>query len=153
MRGYFGIGIVNTKSPLNSGTLLRSANIYDAQFVFTVGKRYQLQSSDTLQTQRHIPLFHYENVDQLKAGIPFDCPLIGIEQTSSSVDLVEFKHPQRAMYLLGAEDHGLPKGILDICHKVVHIDTAKCLNVAVAGSIVMFDRATKARMKTLAAAA
>lgn len=153
MRGYFGIGIINTKSPLNIGTLLRSANIYGAQFVFTVGKRYQLQSSDTLKTQRHIPLFHYETLAQLKSGIPFDCPLIGIEQTDNSVDLSEFKHPERAMYLLGAEDHGLPKSVIEVCHKIVHIDTKTCLNVAVAGSIVMFDRSTKYKAKATAKAA
>ncbi|KKN34537.1 hypothetical protein LCGC14_0792870, partial [marine sediment metagenome] len=34
---------------------------------------------------------------------------------------------------------------LQKCHKVVQIDTPQCLNVAVAGSIVMFDRQGKQR--------
>ena len=36
-RGYFGIGIEFSNNPLNLGTLWRSARIYGAAFIFTVG--------------------------------------------------------------------------------------------------------------------
>lgn len=65
MRGYFGIGIINGKTPENLGTLWRSANLYGAAFIFTVGKRYKRQSSDTPNTPRHIPLFEYQSLDDL----------------------------------------------------------------------------------------
>ena len=59
MRGYFGIGVYMLKSAVNLGTLWRSANILGAKYIFTIGRRYNKQSSDTMQTQRHIPLITY----------------------------------------------------------------------------------------------
>lgn len=143
-RGYFGIGIINTKAPMNIGTLWRSAYIMGAAFVFTVGRRYDQQASDTIKATRHIPLYHYVDFEHFNESRPHDCPLVGIEQTEASGDLRDFAHPERAIYLLGAEDHGISKAVLARCQHVVHINTGMCLNVAVAGSIIMYDRSTKA---------
>ena len=142
MRGYFGIGIYHSKTEVNIGTLWRSAYQLGASYIFTIGKRYQMQSSDTPKTWRHIPLFHYETIDELQ--IPHDCQLVGIEM--GGIELQRAKHPQRAIYLLGAEDHGLPQNIIDRCHKIVSIPSLRTnsYNVAVAGSIVMYDRMIKA---------
>ena len=141
MRGYFGIGIVNGKTVDNLGTLWRSASNFDAAFIFTVGNRYKKHPTDTLKTYRHIPLFQYRYVSDLVG--PHDCKLIGIEQSDESTSLVDFKHPERAMYIPGAEDNGLPDSIIKSCHDVIHIPTPGCINVAVAGSIVMYDRQAK----------
>ncbi len=144
MRGYFGIGIMNTKCPMNIGTLWRSANIFGASFIFTIGRRYKHQASDTLNTPCHVPLYNYEDFSDFSAHRPLACQLIGVEQSESSVSIGCFAHPERAVYLLGAEDNGLPKEAVSYCQSVIHIDTRFCLNVAVAGSIVMFDRVGKA---------
>jgi tRNA G18 (ribose-2'-O)-methylase SpoU len=57
--------------------------------------------------------------------------------------ITNFVHPPRAAYLLGAEDNGLPKKVLDKCHQLVMLDKVGSLNVAVTGSIVTYDRITK----------
>jgi tRNA G18 (ribose-2'-O)-methylase SpoU len=53
-----------------------------------------------------------------------------------------YSHSERAVYLLGAEDHGLPAPILEQCQVVLTIpaERPESFNVAVAGSIVMFHR-------------
>lgn len=142
-RGYFGIGILHTKTEANVGTLWRSAYLYGAAFIFTIGRRYKTQSSDTPKTPRHIPLYEYETIEQL--AIPHDCPIIGIELAESAVSLPAFKHPERAIYLLGAEDHGLTKEALDRCHQLVQIPSMQpqSLNVASAGTVLMYDRFVK----------
>ena len=141
MRGYFGIGIYNVKNKCNVGTLLRSAYIYGASFVFTIGKRFKKQSSDTIKSYRHIPLFQYKDIEDWKENIPYDCQPICIEISDNAIELNEFNHPERAVYLLGAEDHGLPDKILKN-YKTIIIPTYRdfCLNVATAGSVVMYDR-------------
>lgn len=151
-RGYFGIGIYHTKNVLNVGTLWRSAGCMGAAFIFTVGKRYKQQSSDTTKAFKHIPLYHYEDVDAFYASLPHDCMLVGVEQDQRSQALVSFAHPERAVYLLGAEDAGLPADVARRCHRLVEIDSTRCLNVAVAGSIVMYDRAAKRGGRTAKAA-
>ena len=143
MRGYFGIGILNVKTEANIGTLWRSANIFGASFIFVIGNRYKRQSSDTMQTWRHIPLFHYETFDQFYDFMPYDCQLIGIELDERSIPISEFSHPERCIYLLGAEDSGLSKDALNKCHKIIQLPGDYCLNVSTAGSIVMFDRIQK----------
>ena len=141
-RGYFGIGIYHGKSAINIGTLWRSANIYGASFIFTIGRRYKKQCSDTLKTWRHIPLYHYQTFKDFNDHRPHDSRLICIENIEQALPLELLSHPERCVYLLGAEDHGLPKHILwgEHCVKVA---SKECLNVAVAGSIVMYDRFVK----------
>lgn len=144
VRGFFGIGVCHSKSPQNIGTLWRSAHCFGADFIFTVGRRYERQTSDTMKTQRSIPLYNYTDMDDLVAHLPFECRLIGIELDVRAKPLATFSHPEQACYLLGAEDHGLPPSFLDRCHSVVQVEGAsRCLNVAVAGSVVMWDRVVK----------
>lgn len=142
-RGYFGIGIYHCKTEENVGTLWRSASILGADFIFTIGRRYKKQASDTTKTTRHIPLFHYEDFDDFFRHVPYDCPVVAIELDENSVPLESYHHRQRCIYLLGAEDHGLPKDILVRCKETVQLIGKFCYNVSTAGSIVMYDRAVK----------
>ena len=142
-RGYFGIGIENCKTELNIGTLWRSAHIMGASFIFTIGKRYKKQSSDTMKTWRSIPLYHYDTFEEFYKSMPHDCILTGVEIHESSKPIKEYKHPERCIYLLGAEDHGLSSIAIEKCHNLIQLEGDYCLNVSVAGSIVIFDRLTK----------
>jgi len=141
-RGYYGIGVYHPKHEVNVGTLWRSAQGLGATFVFTVGRRYgKRQASDTHKTRDHVPLFHFADMDDLIAHLPHGCPLVGVEH--GGLDLARFSHPCRAAYLLGAEDHGLPRAALDRCHARVQIESEFSFNVAVAGSLVAYDRVAK----------
>lgn len=148
MRGYYGIGVYHPKWELNVGTLWRHAFAFGASFIFTIGRRYKEQASDTAKSWHSIPLFHFANIGDLIDHLPHGCPLIGIELAGNSQKLPTLSHPTRAAYLLGAEDHGLPANVLQQMHRVVSIPGADwCLNVAVAGSIVLYDRALKAERR------
>jgi tRNA G18 (ribose-2'-O)-methylase SpoU len=139
-RGFCGIGVYHPKTAINVGTLWRTAHALGASWMFTVGRRYERQAADTSKAWRHLPLFNFATLDDLCAHLPYSCPLVGVELDERAVSLAEFSHPERACYLLGAEDHGLPPGVLDRCHAVIQLPGAHCLNVAVAGSIVLYDR-------------
>lgn len=145
MRGYFGIGIVGCKTAVNVGTLWRSAHNFGAAFLVVIHARYQRHASDTTHAQLHVPLYVYDTFEAFLQARPYNCPLIAVEQTPESCALEAFQHPHRAVYLLGAEDTGLPSTVLAHCQATVAITTPMCLNVAVAGSIVMYDRAQKQR--------
>ena len=144
-RGYFAVGVYHTKTETNVGTLWRTASLYGAAFVFTIGRRYARQSSDTPKTPLHTPLFHFADVGDLLDHLPWSAPLVGVELDPRAVPLPEYRHRERAVYLLGAEDHGLPPDVLDACHDVVQIPSLvpRSMNVAVAGSLVIYDRHTR----------
>lgn len=144
MRGYFAIGIECPKRETNIGTLWRSAYAFGASFIFTIGERYvRQQASDTCRTWRHIPLLYYQDLQRFQDSLPKECPVVGIETVPSGRVLRAFTHPQRVIYLLGAEDRGLSKEAMAICSDFIRIPAAYCLNVATAGSIVMYDRSAK----------
>jgi len=140
MSGYYEIGIYHTKAEVNVGTLWRSAFQLGASGVFTIGCRYKRQASDTVNAMYQIPLRHYETFDEFKANRPIGATLVGIEMGGKP--LSDFPHPKTAIYLLGAEDDGLPQEILDYCNCVVSLEAINTLsyNVAVAGSLVMYSR-------------
>lgn len=142
-RGYFGIGIENSKKEVNIGTLWRSAYCFEASFIFTIGARYEHQSSDTTKAWRHLPLFTYRDEDDFWGHIPHDIEIVGIELTEDAKPLKEFAHPERALYILGPEDGNLSKRLQSLSSHIISIDSKRCLNVAVAGSIVMYDRSIK----------
>lgn len=142
-RGYYGIGIYHPKTSENIGTLWRSAHNFGADFIFTIGRRYKTQASDTTKAEKHVPLFEYSSLEDLKTHLPRGSSIVFIEQADGAQNLREAIHPEKAVYILGAEDEGVPEDLM-IGYPKVFINTPMCLNVAVAGSIVMFDRQCKA---------
>ncbi|MBV7337656.1 RNA methyltransferase [Chloroflexi bacterium TSY] len=141
--GHFGIGIYQVKRADNVGMLWRGAYQLGAAYIFTVGQRYKPQPSDPFKTWQHIPLFSYESIEQMLDSAAYGCPLVGIE--SGGALLPFFDHPEQGIYLLGAEDSGLPKHVLSCCHQIVSIPAirADSYNVAQAGTLVMYDRMIK----------
>ncbi len=139
-RGFFEIGIYHPKTEVNIGTLWRSAYILGASGIFTIGRRYREQASDTLKTIRHIPLRHFLEFEEFFEALPYGARLIGIEECGKG--LHTWHHPEQAVYLLGAEDSGLPNSVLKKCQSIICIEHMRdfCYNVATAGSIVMYDR-------------
>ncbi|WP_282136011.1 RNA methyltransferase [Seonamhaeicola maritimus] len=137
---FFGIGIQNGKTPGNLGVLWRSAQNLGASFIFTIGNRYSKQACDTHNAVKSIPYFHYVNFEEFFSNLPKGARLVGVELTDEALPLETFHHPRRCVYLLGAEDHGLSKQAIAKSHFLVKFNSAKSLNVSVAGSIVMYDR-------------
>lgn len=144
-RGFFGVAVYQPKTEVNVGTLWRSAYLNGAAFVATIGRRYRPQSSDTQRVPNHIPLIHYNDFDDLLAHLPYSCPIVGVEVDHRAKMLNEFSHPERCLYLLGAEDHGLPQRVIEECHYLVEIPTIEpqSMNVATAGAVAMYDRLSK----------
>jgi tRNA G18 (ribose-2'-O)-methylase SpoU len=143
MKGYYGIGIFRGKTNENLGTLWRSADLLHASFIFTIGGRYRKQSSDTSLAFRRIPLYNYATFEDFYQNMPYNCLLTGVEIDERSEDIQTFKHPERCIYLLGSEENGLPERIIAKCHKLIRLPGRSSFNVAVAGSLVMYDRFIK----------
>ena len=142
-RGWFAIGIENTKTSMNVGTLWRTALSLGASYIFTIGRRYKREPSDTPNSWKHIPLFNHETFDEFTLARPHDALLVGIELCPEARPIQSYIHPERAVYLLGAEDNGLSKVALQKCQHIIQLPGEFCHNVAVAGAMVMFDRISK----------
>jgi tRNA G18 (ribose-2'-O)-methylase SpoU len=139
-RGYFAIGAQRISKALNLGNLMRSAHAFGASFTFTVGATYQALEAraDTSKGGMHLPHYNWAQPEDMQ--LPDKCRLVGIELIDEAIDLPSFRHPLRAAYVLGPEKGALSPEMLDRCDYVVKIPTSFCINVAMAGAIVMYDR-------------
>lgn len=141
MRGYFGIGVEHVSKAMNVGALFRTAHAFGASFVFTVAAAYERRQggrSDTSDALGHMPFYSFPDINHMV--LPEDCDLVGIELTPDAVDLPSFHHPRRAAYILGPERGSLSPEMTAKCRHVVKIPTKFCINVGLAGALVMYDR-------------
>lgn len=140
MRGYFAIGAERISKQLNLGNLTRSAHGFGASFFFTIGSPLSRAESfaDTSKAAGHLPIYNYATPAELT--LPKGCKLVGVELLDDAIDLPSFRHPLLAAYVLGPERGSLSAGLVARCDYVVKIPTAFCVNVAMAGAIVMYDR-------------
>jgi len=141
MRGYFAIGVEGVSKPGNLGNLMRSAHAFGASFVFAVTPRLdtrEMHLVDTSDTGASLPFYSFPDVAALV--LPRDCAVVGVELLEDAVDLPSFRHPMRAAYVLGPERGALSPALVARCQFVVKIPTRFCINVGVAGALVMYDR-------------
>ena len=139
-RGHFSVGVYHAKTEANVGTLWRSAHIFGASMIFTVGRRYVGHASDTTKAWKSVPLIAFDSLDDLTRHLPRDCPLVGVELLDDAEPLNGYRHLERSTYLLGAEDSGLPPEVLDRCSRVIRLPGRISMNVAMAGTIVLHHR-------------
>lgn len=139
-RGYFGIGVEGASKPMNFGNLSRSAHGFGASFVFTVAPARTIgrPPSDTSRSHDHIPWYSFASVAEMR--LPDDCRLVGVELVENAIELPSFRHPTKAAYVLGPEGGSLSPEMLARCEFVVQIPIAFCINLAMAGVVVMYDR-------------
>lgn len=141
MRGYFAIGAEGISKPMNLGALMRTANAFGASFVFSVGAADRVKlayKADTSKTFESVPYYQWNAMDDI--ALPKGCQMVGIELTDEAIELPEFCHPKAAAYVLGRERGDLSPVMLARCDHVVKIPTRFCINVSLAGALVMYDR-------------
>lgn len=145
-RGFFGIGAEGISKPMNMGALMRTAHAFGASFVFSVSAAQKVRDvyrADTSRTFDHVPYYEWGNVGEM--ALPRGCALIGIELLDEAVELPSFRHPQSAAYVLGRERGSLSLEMVAKCAHIVQIPTKFCVNVGLAGAIVMYDRMISTR--------
>lgn len=140
MKGYFAIGIERASKPMNTGNLMRSAHAFGAAFIFTVEAHYRVREarSDTSKTPHSVPWYDWSDIDAME--LPKQCSLVGVELTDEAVDLPSFTHPRCAAYVMGPERGDLSATMRAKCDHLIRIPTRFCVNVQIAGAIVMYDR-------------
>ena len=141
MRGYFGIGVEGISKEQNVGTIARSAHAFGAHFFFTIAPDVDVELmrvSDPSDALAHMPYYQY--ADAAALALPGNCALVGVELMAGAVDLPGFRHPQRAAYVLGPEMGSLSPALVERCDHIIKIPMKFCVNVGVAGALVMYDR-------------
>ena len=141
MRGFFSVGVEGMSKPGNAGNLIRTAHSFGASSFFAIAPHVdfgEVRSSDTSDAFEHLPFYQYDTPEKL--DLPRGCRLVGIELVDASIPLPSFRHPTRAAYVLGPERGELSPELQARCDFLIQIPMQFCVNVGVAGAIVMYDR-------------
>lgn len=141
MRGFFGVGVQKISKGANLGTLVRTTHAFGGQFFFTLETAldlHEVRVSDTSDAFDHLPFYDFRAEADLR--LPAGCQLVGVELTPDAIDLPSFRHPTRAAYVLGPEMGSLSPSLQERCDHIIKIPTKFCVNVGVAGALVLYDR-------------
>lgn len=143
MRGFAAVALYAPKTDGNVGGAVRAAGVFGARLVVIGSSRLpvkgRVERTDPRSTHRHVPVQWIPNVLD---ALPHECEAVAVEMGDHAVSLPAFRHPERAYYIFGSEDTGLPTDIVALCDHQVSIP-AGSLNLAAAVNVVLYDRVAK----------
>jgi tRNA(Leu) C34 or U34 (ribose-2'-O)-methylase TrmL len=142
------IALVDPKFPHNVGAAVRAASCYGIRQVWFSGSRVQLRGARGYRLPREERMRGYMDVELRQSDAFFDAferdvVPVAVEVRSNSESLIDFDHPEHALYVFGAEDGSLGKAVLRHCHRFVIIPTRHCTNLSAAVYTVLYDRHAK----------
>jgi tRNA(Leu) C34 or U34 (ribose-2'-O)-methylase TrmL len=142
------IALIDPKFPHNVGAAVRAASCYGIGQVWFTGTRVQLVGERRHRLPREERMRGYQEVELRHADRVFDAfdpsvVPVAVELRRGSESLIDFVHPDNALYVFGPEDGSLGRSELSLCHRFVVIPTRHCANLSAAVYTVLYDRHAK----------
>ena len=78
---------------------------------------------------------------------PVEAVPVAVECVDDSTPLQDFSHPERAFYIFGPEKGSLADAVIERCAATVRIPSVRCLNLAAAVYVTLYDREAKSLRK------
>ena len=139
-RWPFHVAIENLAHDFNIGSVVRTANAFNAKAVHIVGRR-RWNRRGAMVTDRYLHVQHHEDADVLRTWCSGEqLVLIGIDNLPGARPLEEFDLPERCVLLLGQEGTGLSPMAHAACDDVLSIaqyGSTRSINVGAAAAIAM----------------
>ncbi|NUP89533.1 MAG: TrmH family RNA methyltransferase [Candidatus Sumerlaeia bacterium] len=142
----FAVAVVNMSKEMNIGSLLRTAHAAAVRELILVGETsyntYAAATAEKWTPVRCVPAPAEFVAEAQAAGHS----LVAVERDPRAISLFEAAYPPRPVFVLGAEKYGVPPEILDASTLIVEIPQwglVPSLNVAAAGSLVIYDHLAK----------
>jgi len=152
----------NIRSTHNVGSIFRTAEGFGVSRIIlsgytpypTIGGDTRLPHiSEKLTSQIHktalgaekmVP-FEYQETPDLQALKDAGFRVVGLEQDAKSIQLPDYKSPEKIALLLGEEVHGIEQTLLDQCDDIIEIPMQgkkESFNVSVAAGIALYALTT-----------
>ena len=139
-RHPFHVAIENWGHDMNIGSVVRTANAFNAAAVHIVGRR-RWNRRGAMVTDRYQHVAHHADVADLLAWAAADgLPVIGIDNVPGSVPIEGYPLPRACVLLFGQEGAGLTDAAVAACEVVLHISqfgSTRSINAGAAGAIAM----------------
>lgn len=148
-RHDFHVAVENWGHDFNIGSVIRTANAFNAKAFHIVGKR-RWNRRGAMVTDRYQHEHHHPTVDDLVTwaatagtdaqGRPCGIPLIGVDNLPGSLPLETHDLPRECVLVFGQEGPGLSEPMRDACEVVLHIEqfgSTRSINAGAAAAIAM----------------
>ncbi len=136
----------NIRTPENVGMILRlAANIDAVATYFIIDENINFKQHKINRTSSGASSkvnWAFISKDKIKSTIPNDYSIVAIETSSNSKSIFSFNFPDKVVFLVGSEVHGISEDILKLSHYEVFIPVPgkiSSLNVTHALSIAIFE--------------
>lgn len=139
--------LTNPKYSANVGAAVRAASCFGAKQVWWTGNRVKLEEGERLPREER--MIGYRDVELKHFDYPFeqfrgqDVTPVALELLPGSECLLDFEHPENAVYVFGPEDGSIDQVTRKLCHRFVTIPSKHCTNLAAAVYLVLYDRIMK----------
>jgi tRNA G18 (ribose-2'-O)-methylase SpoU len=139
-RHGFHVAVENWAHDFNIGSVVRTANAFNAAAVHVVGRR-RWNRRGAMVTDRYLDVVHHPDADRLRGwAVEQGLPVLGIDNTPGAVPLETYPMPRRCVLLFGQEGPGLTGEALAGCDVVLAIaqfGSTRSLNAGAAAAIAM----------------
>ncbi|GAA5164814.1 TrmH family RNA methyltransferase [Ornithinimicrobium tianjinense] len=140
-RHGFHVAVENWEHDFNIGSVIRTANAFNAAAFHIVGRR-RWNRRGAMVTDRYQHEHHHPDVASLAAwAAARGLPLLGVDNVPGSRPLEGYAVPRHCILLLGQEGPGLSEEALAACQEVLAITqhgSTRSINAGAAAAIVMY---------------
>ncbi|MCL1800449.1 MAG: rRNA methyltransferase [Promicromonosporaceae bacterium] len=142
------VAIENFTHDFNIGSIVRTANAFNAAAVHIVGdKRYNRRGA--MCTDRYLSVRHWQNATELAEwAFAERLPIIGIDNLPGSEPIEEYRLPRDCVLLFGTESGGLTADAQAASEALLHITqsgSTRSINAGAAAAIAMYAWATSSK--------
>jgi tRNA G18 (ribose-2'-O)-methylase SpoU len=139
-RHPFHVAIENLGHDFNIGSIVRTANAFNAASVRIVGRR-RWNRRGAMVTDRYLHVAHHESAADLAAwAAEGGLAIVGVDNVEGSVALETTDLPLGCVLVLGEEGAGLSAAMREVCASTVAIaqyGSTRSINVGAAAAVVM----------------
>lgn len=139
-RHPFHVAIENWQHDLNIGTVVRTANAFNAAGVHIIGRR-RWNRRGAMVTDRYLHVHHHPTVQDFTAWAAAEqLAVIGVDLFPDSVPLETYALPERCVLVFGQEGPGLSEEVhaaAEATLSIAQFGSTRSLNAGVAAGIAM----------------
>jgi tRNA G18 (ribose-2'-O)-methylase SpoU len=138
-RHEFHVAIENLQHDFNIGTIVRSANAFNAGAVHIIGRR-QWNKRGAMVTDRYLDVFYHATVQDFVTAMK-DRQIVVIDNQEGATMLSKTELPKASVLVFGGEGPGVSQELRSAAAQMVMIEqfgSTRSVNVGVAAGIVMY---------------
>lgn len=139
-RHDFHIAIENLQHDFNIGTIVRSANAFNAGAVHIIGKR-QWNKRGAMVTDRYLDVFYHPTIADFQKSIK-GRSIIVVDNVGSASPLSKAVLPKHCVLVFGGEGPGVSDELCLVADQTVMVEqfgSTRSVNVGVAAGVVMYE--------------